>query len=51
MKKFKIPVKWEVYGTIEIEANSLEEEIQQFDEVEINGEVYLLPLDIFYLDG
>ena len=28
MKKFKIPVTWEVYGTIEIEADSLEEAIQ-----------------------
>ena len=50
MKKFKIPVKWEVYGTIEIEANSLEEAIQQFDEVEINGEGYYLPLENYYID-
>ena len=50
MKKFKIPVTWEVYGTIEIEANSLEEAIQQFDEVEINGEGYPLPLDNDYIN-
>lgn len=36
MKKFKIPVTWEVYGTIEIEADSLEEAIQKFDDIEIN---------------
>lgn len=29
MKKFKIPVTQEVYGTIEIEADSLEEAIQK----------------------
>ena len=45
MKKFKIPVTWEVYGTIEIEADSLEEAIQKFDNIEINGEGYDLPLE------
>lgn len=44
MKKFKIPVTWEVYGTIEIEADSLEEAIQKFDDIEINGEGHDLPL-------
>ena len=51
MKKFKIPVTWEVYGTIEIEADSLEEAIQKFDDIEINGEGYDLPLENYYVDG
>ena len=51
MKKFKIPVTWEVYGTIEIEADSLEEAIQKFDDVEINGEGHNLPLENCYIDG
>ena len=51
MKKFKIPVTWEVYGTINIEANSLEEAIKQFDEIERNGEGHNLPLENYYIDG
>lgn len=51
MKKFKIPVTWEMYGTIEIEADSLEEAIQKFDDIEINGEGHDLPLENYYVDG
>ena len=51
MKKFKIPVTQEVYGTIEIEADSLEEAIQKFDDIEINGEGHYLPLENYYIDG
>ena len=32
MAIFKIPVNWEVYGTVEIEAGSIEEAINIFDE-------------------
>lgn len=31
MKNYKIPVSWEMYGFIEIEAESLEEAIEIFD--------------------
>ena len=51
MEKFKIPVTWEVYGTIEIEADSLEEAIQKFDDIEINGEGHQLPSNNSYIDG
>ena len=51
MITFKIPVTWEVYGTIDIEANSLEEAIKQFDEIERNGEGYQLPSNNSYIDG
>ena len=30
-KYFKIPVEWAVYGTVEVEANTLEEAIEIFD--------------------
>ena len=48
MKKwFKIPVTWEEYGEIEIEATSLEEAIAIFDEKE---DEYSLP-EGEYIDG
>ena len=31
-KKFKIPVEWSVYGVVEIEADSMEEDVDKFDE-------------------
>lgn len=34
MQVFKIPVTWEMYGTVVIEANNLEEAIKIFDETE-----------------
>lgn len=32
MKTFEIPVRWEMYGAVEIEAGSLQEAIGIFDE-------------------
>ena len=32
MAKFKIPVEWSVYGVVEIEADSMEEAVNKFDE-------------------
>lgn len=34
MTIFKIPVTWEVYGTVHIEADTLEEAIALFDKTE-----------------
>jgi len=48
MKTWKIPVTWEVYGTVKIEANSLNEAIKIFDETE---DEISLPLDSEYIDG
>jgi hypothetical protein len=48
MKTFKIPVTWEVYSTIDVEAETLEEAVAIFDEEE---EVYPLPTDPEYIDG
>ena len=47
MSIFKIPVSWEVYGVIEIEAESLEKAIEIFDEKE---DEYSLP-EGDYIDG
>lgn len=48
MKTFKIPVSWEVYGTVEIEANSVEEALQ----IAIDTQDDLpLPTDGDYIDG
>lgn len=48
MKTFKIPVSWEVFGMIEVEAKTIEEaiEIARDDEG-----VIPLPTDSDYVDG
>lgn len=51
MKKFKIPVSWEVYSTIEVEAETLDEAIRKFDEKEDSDDPYELPLDSTYIDA
>lgn len=48
MKHYKIPVYWETLGYITIEANSLEEAIQKYDEEE---EYFDLPDEQYYVDG
>lgn len=48
MKSYKIPVYWEVFGYISIEANSLEEAIEKYDEEE---EYFDLPDKQYYVDG
>lgn len=50
MKKFKIPVSWEMYGHIEVEANSVEEAIEIFDQKEQSADPYALP-DGDYVDA
>lgn len=47
MKKFKLPVTWEVYGFVEIEAETIEEAIEYFDE---NSDDISLP-NGEYVDG
>lgn len=31
--KVKLPVTWEMYGIVEVEANSVEDAIKKFDEI------------------
>ena len=45
---FKIPVSWEVYGSVDIEAESLEEAIEIFDDTE---DEISLPTNNEYIDG
>lgn len=49
-KKFKIPVTWEMFGTVTVEANSLEEAIEFFDNFE-KEEGFTLPSNESYVDG
>jgi hypothetical protein len=44
MKTYKIPVSWEVYGSLEIQANSLDEAI-------MIAEDSCLPLNGEYIEG
>ena len=51
MKTYKIPVTWEVYSHINVEAKSLEEAIKIFDIKENSNEEYSLPTDSEYIDS
>lgn len=48
MNTYKIPVTWEVYGTVEVEASSKEEALKKFEN-EI--EDFKLPQESYYVDG
>lgn len=51
MKTFKIPVTWEIYGEVEVEANSAEEALKKAKEIEHQGDGLELPNDGEYVDG
>lgn len=48
MAKFKLPVVWEVYGVVEVEAESLEEAVEYFQE---NSDLIPLPEESHYVDA
>lgn len=48
MKTWKIPVTWEAYGIVEIEAESLDEAISIFDKTEDDID---LPIVSHYVDA
>lgn len=48
MKTYKIGVVWQMYGYVEVEANSLEEAVK---EVEDGGGDMPLPMDGEYIEG
>jgi hypothetical protein len=48
MKNFKIPVSWSLYGTVNIEAETLEEALNKFDE---ESDEIDLPFRNDYIDG
>lgn len=50
MKIFKIPVTWEVYGTVEIQANSEIEALELAYTIE-SEEGLPLPTEFEYVDG
>jgi hypothetical protein len=47
-KTFKIPVSWEVYGEVKIEAESIEDALKIFEETQ---DSLPLPLESNYVDG
>ena len=47
---FKIPVSWECFGVIEVEAETLRDALEKFDKEEASGEGFPLP-DGDYIDG
>ena len=50
-KFWKIPVTWQLCGTVEVEANTIEEAIEEFYRIENSGEEFSLPADNEYVDG
>lgn len=50
MKTFKIPVTWEVYGTVEVQANSELDALELAYEIEAK-EGFPLPIESEYIDG
>ena len=47
---FKIPVSWECFGVIEVEAETIADAIEKFDAEEAYGDGYSLPHGD-YIDG
>ena len=48
MAKFKLPVTWEMYGTVEVEAESLDAAVDYFNE---NSDYIPLPEESHYVDA
>jgi hypothetical protein len=49
---FRVPVTWEVYGLLEVEAETLEEAVEMVKRDEDqNGEPFDLPTDSDYVEG
>ena len=46
--KIKLPVTWEAFGIVEVEANSIEEAVNYFNE---NSDYIHMPKDSEYVDG
>ena len=46
--KIKLPVTWEAFGIVEIEANSIEEAVNYFNE---NSDYINMPKNSEYIDG
>ena len=46
--KIKLPVTWESFGIVEIEANSIEEAVKYFNE---NSDYINMPKNSEYVDG
>lgn len=48
---YSIPVTWEVYGRVVVEASSKEEALKKFHDIEDNGGGFELPQEHHYVDG
>ena len=46
--KIKLPVTWEAFGIVEVEANSIEEAVNYFNE---NSDYINMPKNSEYVDG
>ena len=48
MKEYKIPIEWQMFGYVEIKAESLEKAVEYFCE---NENEFDIPSDSDYIDG
>ena len=51
LKTWKIPVTWEMYGTVEVKAATIADAIKEFLRIENETEGFSLPTDGEYSDG
>lgn len=51
MKEFKIPVSWEMYGCIKVEADTAEEALRIAEKKENAGMGFALPNNAEYIDA
>ena len=49
--KYSIPVVWEMYGRVTVEADSVDAAIEEFNRIEDTGFGFDLPEDPDYVDG
>ena len=51
-KTWSIPVTWEVYGEVKVEAETLAEAMKMVEiDIDHNGQAFSLPTDNEYVDG
>lgn len=50
-RTYKIPVTWKVYGTVEVQAQSEEDALEEFHRIEKETEGFALPTENDYVDG
>ncbi len=51
MKTYKLPVSWECYGILEIEAESFDDFMDKVNEFRIDDDCLEIPTESYYVDA